>query len=47
MTESGFCVIYALKTLLLRLDMKADSIMHDWEAFDDGEMSIQPPSDAA
>ena len=36
---------FEIKTLLLRLDMKADSIMRDREAFDEGESSIAPPSD--
>lgn len=38
---------FEIKTQLLRLEMKADAIMRDREAFDEGETSIKAPSEAA
>jgi hypothetical protein len=38
---------FEIKTLLLQLDMKADEIMRDREAFEEGRLTIEPPSDAA
>ena len=37
---------FEIKTLLLQLEMKADEIMRDREAFDEGQLTIQPPSEA-